>query len=91
MQIGALTLFEKMHSNGTPIKSIVLAAWHWPSSITWRWSLAKSEYNKYNTKLFTFMRTYRGGKGFNFTLVMNSRFTDCIVLQTQPNMWKNKK
>lgn len=39
MKIGALTLFAPMHSNGTPIPGRVLAGWHWPKSITWRWGL----------------------------------------------------
>jgi hypothetical protein len=39
MKYRALTLFAPMHSNGDPIPGRVLASWHWPRSITWRWSL----------------------------------------------------
>jgi hypothetical protein len=39
MKFGPLTLFASMHSNRKPIPGRVLAGWHWPASITWRWSL----------------------------------------------------
>ena len=37
MKIGALSLFERLHSNGRKINGINIAAWHWKWSITWRW------------------------------------------------------
>ena len=39
LEIGALTLFTRMHSNGEKIRATSIASWHWPSSITWRWGL----------------------------------------------------
>lgn len=39
MKAGAFSCFERRNCNGTPIRSWVIAAWHWPWSITWRWVL----------------------------------------------------
>lgn len=37
MKVGALTLFAPTHANHKPVPGRVLAAWHSPKSITWRW------------------------------------------------------
>jgi hypothetical protein len=39
MTVGPFCCFERRHTNGTPINSWLLAAWHWRWSITWRWLL----------------------------------------------------
>jgi len=91
MKIGALYLFERRHSNGTPCKSINIAALHWKWSLTWRWVLVKGEYQIYSTKGFSFTRTYKTWKEkrtFNFHACFNSKITGHWSLQTQPNMQK---
>jgi hypothetical protein len=37
VKLGAFHLFERCHRNGDDDKRILLAALHWPWSITWRW------------------------------------------------------
>ena len=39
MRIGALYLFERGHRNGEDDRRWLIAALHWPWSITWRWLL----------------------------------------------------
>jgi len=40
MRVGPLLLWERCkRSDGSEGRSRVLAAWHWPRSSTWRWSL----------------------------------------------------
>lgn len=86
MKIGPLTLWQRMHSNGTPITSIAVAGWHWPWSLTWRWSITKSEwYRPPGMQGFSFLRTHRG-RGFNFMACFNSKLTGHWSLHTQPNM-----
>lgn len=51
MRVGPLTLFKRMHSNGTPINTWIIAAWHWPWSITWRWGL---DFDPFGHRLFAF-------------------------------------
>lgn len=90
MKIGALTLFQKMHSNGKELDDILVAAWHWPSSITWRWSITKQKTeSKRNLPMLSFTRTHRG-RGFNFQMCFYSRLTGIWQLSTQPNMWKKR-
>ncbi|WP_326526927.1 hypothetical protein [Dokdonella sp.] len=84
MEIGALTLFERMHSNGTPGKTILVAAWHWKWSLTWRWHL--SWYPGLAGKMgLYFMRVHRG-QGFNFHAGVNFPLLGSLSIQTQPNM-----
>lgn len=79
-----LTIFKRMHSNGTPINSFVVAAWHWKWSLTWRWSITYSR-RKAGETGFYFMRVYRG-QGFNFHSGLNLPFFGSISMNTQPNM-----
>lgn len=39
MNFGPLSLIQRGRSNGTPARHWVVAAWHWPWSLTWRWLL----------------------------------------------------
>ena len=89
MNLGALKLPQRQHSNGKPVSSFVLLAWHWNWSLTWRWILAWSEwYKPPGTQGFSFMRTHRG-RGVNFMSCFNTRLLGHFSLQTQPNMRKN--
>lgn len=86
MKLGPLTVWQRMHSNGTPIDSVNVMSWHWPWSLTWRWGICKSPYYPRPGKQgFGFIRTHRG-RGFNFILCFNSSLTGHWSLQTQPNM-----
>lgn len=91
MKFKALTLCERMHSNGTPIDSmVVVAAWHWPSSITWRWSFTRQKVKSpRKLPLFNFTRTHKG-RGFNFHFCLYSPLLGIWNIQTQPNMWRQK-
>jgi len=89
MKIGPFTLFQRMHSNGTPCNSYNIAALHWRDSITWRWNLTWSPwYRRPGNQGFSFMRTHRG-RGWNFMLCFNAPLLGHWSLQTQPNMWRN--
>ena len=86
MKIGPLNIWQRMHANGTPTSSVNVASLHWPWSLTWRWSITKSEwYCPPGNQGFSFMRTHRGA-GFNFHACFNSRWTGRWSIQTQPNM-----
>jgi len=39
VKIGAWSFFERGHKNGEPDHRYLIAALHWPWSITWRWLL----------------------------------------------------
>lgn len=85
MKIKALTLFHRMHCNGTPSKSILLAAWHWKWSLTWRWHLSWSPWLAGQTG-FYFMRVYRHQPGINFHCGASLPLLGSFSIQTQPNM-----
>lgn len=85
MKIGNLTLFERMHANGTPSSTVLLAAWHWKWSVTWRWHLSWTAINS-GKKGFHFMRVYKGSKGINFHCGANLPWVGSFSLVTQPNM-----
>ena len=85
MKIGPLTLFERMHANGTPIRSWLIAALHWEWSITWRWSFTWS-YGLSGRVGPYFMRVYRGSPGMNFHAGINLPMVGSFSVQTQPNM-----
>lgn len=88
MNIKGLTLFERMHANGTPINSFVIASWHNPKSITWRWSICYSMRKAGQTGAY-FMRVYKG-QGFNFHAGINLPLVGSMSVQTQPSMWDRK-
>ena len=74
-----------MHCNGTPTNAWVLAAYHHPDSITWRWGLSFS-IRVDGRAGFYFMRVYRG-QGFNFHAGANIPFIGSVSLNTQPHMF----
>lgn len=91
MKIGPLTLWHRMHSNGTPITTVCVLALHWPWSLTWRFTVTKADwYKPPGVQGFSFMRTYRGS-GFNFHACFNSRITGHWSIQTQPNMREKRR
>lgn len=85
MKIGALTFFQRMHCNGAPSKSILLAALHWKWSLTWRWHLSWSPGLSGRVGPY-FMRTYRYKPGLNFCAGVNLPLLGSFNVQTQPNM-----
>jgi hypothetical protein len=86
MKIGPLSFFERMHSNGKDIDSILIASLHWPWSITWRWVFVRSPWYRMPGKQgVSLVRTYRG-RGFNFRASFNAPFLGHLSIQTQPNM-----
>ncbi len=92
MNIGPLTLFNRMHSNGTPIKSITVAAWHWRWrwSITWRWALwwYPVQPRGWFPPHGYFRRTYRG-EGFDAGVYLP--WLGALHLHVRPNMpWRTK-
>jgi hypothetical protein len=84
-----LTFFKRMHSNGTPINSFIVASWHNPNSITWRWSISYSIRNAGQTGVY-FIRVYRG-RGFNFHAGINLPMFGSLSIQTQPSIWIKQK
>lgn len=85
MKIGALTLFQQMHCNGAPAKTILLAAWHRKQSLTWRWHLSWHPGLSDTVGLY-FLRTYRYKPGLNFLAGLNLPLFGSFSLQTQPSM-----
>ena len=85
MKIGALTFFQRMHCNGTPSRSILLAAWHWKWSLTWRLHLSWSPGLSGRAGLY-FMRTYRYKPWLIFHAGLNLPVIGSFSVQTQPNM-----
>lgn len=88
MKLGPLTLFQRMHSNGTPIRSWVIASLHWNWSITWRWTFTWRPGLSGRGGPYV-MRVYRGSPGLNFHAGINLPVVGSFSVQTQPNMpWK---
>ena len=85
MRLGPLTLFERMHSNGTPTKSILIASLHWPWSLTWRFHCSWHPGLSGSIGPY-FMRTYRYAPGLNFHAGLNLPVVGSFSIQTQPNM-----
>ncbi len=83
-----LTLFKRMHSNGTPINSFTVVAWHNPKSLTWRWAVTYSIRKAGRTGAY-FIRVHRG-QGFNFHAGINLPFVGSLSINTQPSMWIKK-
>ena len=81
--------FKRQHSNGTPISSWTLAAYHHPRSITWRWGIWYSRRRAGKTGVY-FMRVYRQ-QGFNFHAGINLPWLGSVSMQTQPHMWEKNK
>lgn len=90
MEIGALTLLKRMHSNGKPCDSVLLASWHWKWSLTWRWALAWRPGLSGRVGPY-FMRVYKGSPGLNFHAGINLPLLGSFSIQTQPNMRTKRK
>lgn len=87
MKIGALTLLKRVHCNGVPTNGVLIAAWHWPWSITWRWHFSWSPGIAGRAGPY-FMRTCRYRPGLNFHAGLNLPLIGSFSMQTQPNMPK---
>ncbi len=85
MKLGHMTLLQRMHCNGKPSDSVILASWHWKWSLTWRWVLAWRPGLSGRVGLY-FMRVYRGSPGLNFHAGINLPLLGSFSIQTQPNM-----
>ena len=83
-----LSFFDRQHSNGTQISSWILAAYHHPNSITWRWVIWYSARQTGRTGLY-FTRVHRS-RGFNFDAVINLPLLGSLRMQTQPHMWRKQ-
>lgn len=81
------SFFTRMHANGTPIASWVVASYHHPDSITWRWPIRYSRRAGKPGVYFT--RVYRY-QGFNFHAGINLPLLGSLSVQTQPHMWEKK-
>jgi hypothetical protein len=75
MKIGALTLFA---GNGS------LASWHWPRSLTWRWSLTWDR-----NKSDPWKRGYYARWRPHAHLIVNVPLLGCISFQAQGNLWRS--
>ncbi len=84
MKIGALVLFERIGSNGTLSKVVLLAAWHSKSSLTWRVSVCWNPNLSGKVGPY-FMRTHRYDPGLNFNAGLNLPLLGSFNVQTQPN------
>lgn len=85
MDVGPMTVFQRMHCNGERTDSFLLASWHWKWSLTWRFILTwrpglSGKVGPY------FMRVYRYSPGFNFHAGINMPLLGSVSIQTQPNM-----
>ena len=90
MMIGPLTLFKRMHCNGKPSRSVLIAALHWRWSLTWRWHFSWTPELSGSIGPY-FMRVYRHSPGFNFHAGLNLPVIGAFSIQTQPNMPLKKK
>lgn len=84
-----LSFFKRSHCNGTPIRSWLLAAYHHPRSLTWRWGIWYSMRKAGKTGVY-FMRVYRS-QGFNFHAGINLPLFGSVSMQTQPHMWNKPR
>ena len=79
------SFFKRQHSNGTPISSWTLAAYHHPHSITWRWAIWYSR--KAGKARLYFHRVYKH-QGFNFQAGISLPALGTLSIHTQPHMWE---
>jgi hypothetical protein len=84
MKIGPLAVLNRIHCNGEPTRSILIAGWHWPRSITWRWALDWTPYVKGPT-LFRWPDHPTEGSAFAGVRIP---LLGCVTLWMQPNMAK---
>ena len=89
MYIKGLTLFKQMHSNGTPIDSWVIASWHNPKSLTWRWTLNYTRFSEHCTTGLNYSQTYRYKEGFNGRVLFNLPVIGRWCFEAQPSMFNN--
>ena len=83
--MSSLSFFRRQHSNGKPVDSWILASYHHPDSITWRWHIGYSRVAGKSGVYF--QRVYRR-QGFNFHAGINVPLLGSLSIQTQPHMWK---
>lgn len=86
MKLGPLTLFKRMHGNGKPADTILVAALHWRWSITWRWSIVwRPSIGRF---AFHAHRTHRGypNSPVNFSAFLCAPLIGGLNISTQPNM-----
>ena len=88
MKIGTLTLFKRMHSNGKPAKSILVAAWHWKWSLTWSWVLNWHPDWKYGKSLYFIRLNGYRYQGLYFHTGIKIPFIGHLSFQNQPTMQK---
>lgn len=78
--------FSWMHCNGESTRTTaVLASYHHPASITWRWSLSWSRPRVwFRWPAYSFHRTPNGYNSYSVGLPLVGGF----MLSTQPHMWR---
>lgn len=85
MELGPLTLFTGLRCNHEPRPGVLIAAWHWPWSITWRWSLTRSPWLPRKRYPVWFHRTCRYQPGLHFVAGFNLPVVGYVTLILQPN------
>lgn len=90
MKIGPVTLFQKMHANGRPIRQWLLLAVHHKWSITWRFtsSYRAPEHMRPFWPRCYYIPTYRGypGNPWCFRAGVYAPWLGAISVSMQPNM-----
>ena len=80
--------FKWVHSNGESSKtSAVLAAYHHPNSITWRWALYWNKHYRLTFKILSWCR-YPDGHG---SATLTLPFIGGLTLSTQAHMFRNNR
>lgn len=80
-----LIVLQRMHCNGVPGRTWLIAAWHWKWSLTWRWMFCWSPV-VFGRLGWYFFRTYKYLPGLNFHCGLNLPLIGSFSMQTQPNM-----
>jgi hypothetical protein len=87
MKFKGLCLFKQMHSNGTPIDSWVIASWHNPESLTWRWTFNYAKFSKHCATGLNYQRTYKYKNGLNGRVLLNLPIIGRWCFEAQPSMF----
>lgn len=83
MKIGHLYLFQYVRGNGTVTRDWMIAAWHNPRSLTWRWVLSWYSFNESCRRGVSFLRLNTG-----WMWVANIPCVGHFHLQTQYSVWR---
>ena len=86
MRLGAMSILER-HVHWKSSKGWTVIAWHWPSSITWRWLLHWYPICRESQKRIVFHRT--GAGGGIYLRLFAGRLGE-FNFQTQDNMFRKK-